>query len=704
MKTSTVQQQQGQVDSLRAGLVALCECLGVKASYDELGFDLPRQDGELPLVHVPKALRPKGIVATITKLPVENIKSHQLPLLMLTKDKGAVVIVGRQESTFEVVVPETYGQKKFSLTSLKQLSTNDVVLADRRYYADKRSGDYAKPYQEHWLRHELLKYWPFYIDVGVASLFANLLAVGTSLFALQVYDRVVPSEAFDTLLVLTVGVVIAVIFDFILRLCRAFIIDKSGKRIDIELSTQLFRQVLGIRLSAKPQSTGAFSSQIREFETVREFFTSSTVATLSDFPFVFMFLLLIWYIGGPVVWVPILAIALMVVPSLLLQRKLAFLARENLRDGAVKYGLMLEAIEHLETVKASSAEVRNLSMWESLTRQQAEDTIRLKNLSNKLTMSAAMVQQFAFIFVVVVGVFQISANELTVGGLIACTMLSSRAVGPMNQLTGILVRWQHVKVALDGLDQIMQAPVERDPDRSYSELDVIHGSYEMEGVKVVYGEETEPALVLKSLRISAGSRVILLGGNGAGKSTLLRVLAGLEDLREGQLTLDDIALSQLEPARRKRAIGYLPQDVALFYGTLRENLLLNQAHYTDEEIYAVLDGIGLGPSVRAHALGLDMPIMGNKSLSGGQRQAVGLARIILQDPKIVLLDEPTASFDQASEDRVLSYLKHWLEGRTLVMSTHKRKLLALGERGVVLSKGRIQMDGKFDDILKRARL
>ncbi|WP_267894408.1 ABC transporter transmembrane domain-containing protein, partial [Pseudoalteromonas sp. T1lg10] len=303
-----------------------------------------------------------------------------------------------------------------------------------------------------------MKCWSTYIDVGVASMFANILAVGTSLFALQVYDRVVPNDAFDTLFILTTGVVIAIVFDFILRVLRAYLLDVTGKKLDLELSSRLFSQVLFMRLKAKPQSTGAFSSQLKEFDSVREFFTSSTAATISDFPFILLFLLLIWYLGGPVVWVPIIAILLMLLPSLLMQGKLAALSREGLREGAVKQGLMIEVIENLETVKASHAESRNLFLWETLTKKQAADSVTFKSLSNRLSQGAAMVQQLGFIFVVVVGVYQISASEMTIGALIACTMLTSRTIAPVNQITGVLVRWQHVKVALEELDQIMQAP------------------------------------------------------------------------------------------------------------------------------------------------------------------------------------------------------------------------------------------------------
>lgn len=686
-------------DPLQIAAASFCQLFGKSTRVDNIAEGLPLQNGRLTLDLIPRALDKQGVNAVLVERSLQQLEPQHLPALLITQHTTGLILVNMDEDQCTVVVPETAGQKTYTQAALQDMLSGRVVLADLAYQADDRAKDYAQPYKKHWLKEQLMNCWPTYIDVGVASLFANLLAIGTSLFALQVYDRVVPNDAFDTLFILTTGVVIAIVFDFILRVLRAYLLDVTGKKLDQELSSRLFSQVLFMRLKAKPQSTGAFSSQLKEFDSVREFFTSSTAATISDFPFIFLFLLLIWYLGGPVVWVPIIAIVLMLLPSLLMQGKLAALSREGLREGSVKQGLMIEVIENLETVKASHAESRNLFLWETLTKKQATDSVTFKSLANKLSHGASMVQQLGFIFVVVVGVYQISASELTIGALIACTMLTSRTIAPVNQITGVLVRWQHVKVALEGLDQIMQAPTERPPGRQFAHKPKLDGDYSLENVKLTYGDEGSPALSIQKLVLKAGSHTVLLGGNGAGKSSLLRVLAGLEDVDSGQVLLDDIAMTQLDPADRQRDIGYLPQDSCLFYGTLRENLQLAGNTHTDEAIFNVLDNIGFGPAVRAHPLGLDMPILGSRSLSGGQRQAVALARLILQNPRIVLLDEPTSAFDQANEEKVIQFMQTWLRGKTLVMSTHKRRMLALGTRGVVLKHGSVATEGDFDSIL-----
>jgi ABC-type bacteriocin/lantibiotic exporters, contain an N-terminal double-glycine peptidase domain len=301
--------------------------------------------------------------------------------------------------------------------------------------------------------------------------------------------------------------------------------------------------------------------------------------------------------------------------------------------------------------------------------------------------------------VVVFGVYRISAGELSVGALVACSILAARAVAPLSQAAGILGRWQHTRVAMEGLDQLMKAPLERPQDKRFVRKERLAGHYRLEALKLAHGENP-PAVDIAALEIRPGERIALLGGNGAGKSTLLRLLAGFYDAQSGRLLLDDVAIAQIDPSDRRRQVGYLPQDVALFYGTLRDNLNLEGAATSDEDMFEALDGVGLGDFVRSHPLGLDLPLLGNGSLSGGQRQAVGLARVLLQDPPVVLLDEPTASFDQSTELHVIGYLQRWLEGRTLVMTTHKKTMLAVASRAVVLSQGKVVMDGALDQIVK----
>jgi len=697
MSVSAFVRRSPVIDPLREGLVLLAAQLGRTTSLAQLGDGLPLEAGRLPLDQVTKAMRRAGLSARQVSLPLSDIPASLLPALLLMKDGGARVLVRLEPDEATVLSPETGGGcHDLSPSELEASYGGRVVLARPLYEGDDRAGAYAQNRVGHWLKGTLAGSWPAFAEVGVASLFANLLAVATSLFAMQVYDRVVPTSNFNTLWVLVAGVVLAVGAEFLLRLLRAHLLDVTGKSLDQTLSSRLFEQVMSIRLSAKPGSTGAFTSQVREFESVREFFTASSVAAISDAPFILIFIGVIALLGGPVALAPALAVILMILPALLLQRRLARLSRDNLREGAVKQGLLLETVDNLEAVKAARAEGRNLRLWSLLSDQLTDSGIRSRSISTLLTYSASAAQQLAYVGAVVIGVYQIAAGHMTVGALVACSLLISRAIGPTAQFTNILGRWQHVKVALEGLDQLMQAPVERPADRQFTRRPQISGHYVLTGVEVRPEPEGPAILSIDRLTIEAGQKLALIGGNGAGKSTLLRLLAGLGDASSGQVLLDGISLPQVEPSDRRAALAYLPQDPALFHGSLRDNLTLDGGRHTDADLLAALDAVGLGTFVRAHPRGLDLPISGNRSVSGGQRQAIALSRIILQDPRVVLMDEPTAAYDQINERRVVSFMKDWLVGRTLIVATHRRAILDLADRALSLADGRIVGDAPLE--------
>ncbi|MEZ1439450.1 MAG: type I secretion system permease/ATPase [Pseudomonas asiatica] len=686
-------------DPLRQGLLLLCRQLGRPLGDAELVDGLALEHGRLPLRLVARALRRADITARVAELPLRQMDAYLLPALLLLDDGRSLVLVGIVGEQCEVLVPQSDGGREcLGLPALEALYSGTAVFAKCRYRPDGRVGDYASGLPEHWFFGPLKRLWRSYAEVTAAALVANVLAVASALFAMQVYDRVVPNAAFDTLWILASGVALAIIVDGVLRILRGHLLNVLGKRLDLQLSSLLFARVLSTRIAAKPASMGAFSTQVREFESVREFFTSSSAALISDLPFVAIFLLIIAVIGGHVVWVPLVACVLMLLPGLLTQRLLGHLSRQNLREGALKNSVLLEAFEHLETVKAARAEGRCQQQWETLTGELAGTAMKTHALASTLSYAASIVQQLCYVGVVVFGVYRISDGAMTVGALVACSILASRAIAPLSQAAAILGRWQHTKVALEGLDQLMSAEQERPAGKRFVHRDRLHGHYRLEALRLAHGD-SPPVVDVQALNIQAGERVALLGGNGAGKSTLLRLLSGLLEAQSGRLLLDDIALSQLDPADRQRGIGYLPQDVALFHGSLRENLNLANAALGDEELLEALDGVGLGTFVRAHPLGLDMPIQGNASLSGGQRQAVGLARVLLQDPPILLLDEPTAAFDQNSEKQVIDYLQKWLGRRTLIITTHKKSVLALVDRAVVLRNGQVIMDGPLNQVV-----
>lgn len=691
-------------DRLVTGLVALASAHDCDATPSKLTDGLPLGDGKLPVHSVPQALRRVNMAGRVIELSLEDISDYMLPVLLFLQDDQCLLLEELGAESSVVVIPETGGGRQhMPRAEIEKRFAGRVVIAKPVDVVSSRVGDMLKAEDRHWILGPLMDNWPIYKDVFLASFVASLLAIVTAIFAMQVYDRVVPNHAFDTLWILASGVGLAVVLEFALRIMRARLIDISGRELDLRLSKQLFHRVVNLRLSHRPQSEGAFASQVREFSSVREFFTSSTAGTLSDLPFSLIFLFVLWVIGGPIAFVVVAGAVAIIVPGVLLQGYLARMVRQNTREGAALNGLLLEAVSNLETVKAARAETRMEKAYGQLTATLAASSVRARQVTAWLNQGASSAQQVTYIFVIVTGVYQISAGNLTIGSLIACSILTGRTLSPISQISGLLAKWQYVKSSLESLDQVMALPVEREENRQYVRARNVKGAYTLRDVTYSHDPEQGDALSVKALDIQAGQRVALLGGNGAGKSTLLRVLAGMVDPHSGSVRLDGLAMSQIEPIDRRRQIGYLPQNVALFQGTLRDNLCLDHGLHTDDEMLAALDAVGLGPHVRKHVRGLDMKLVSSGNVSGGQKQAIGLARIILQDPAVVVLDEPTSAFDHTSEQLVVRFLSTWLEGRTAVISTHKKELLALTPRAVVLKDGAVAHDDKLGNILELAK-
>jgi len=688
---------------LLAGLVRLCAVHGVTTSAERLGHGLLSAPGVLPFTEVERALRRVNMTCGVIASPLQRISEHALPVLLLMRDGSCLVLEKLTAVSAEVSHPgSAAGRSALSIEALEEGYAGFYLIAKHIEVVSPHLDGSLDGKPRHWIFGPVREQWRVYRDVLLASLIANLLAIGTSLFSMQVYDRVVPNAAFDTLWVLASGVGVAITLEWALRYMRSRLIDHAGRALDIQLSAQLFERVVHMRFAYQPTSIGVFANQVRDFASVRDFFTSGTLATLCDLPFMFVLLALIGFIGGWVVLVVLAAVVLIVLPGILMQKRLATLSRQNSKEGAALNGLLLEAIDNLENVKATRSEERLQRAHASLTAIMAASGAKTRDITGMLQLMASSTQQLCYTAVIITGVYLITSGELTTGSMVACTLLSSRVLMPISQVASLLARWQFVKAAMEGLDRIIALPVERPANRHFVRAEQVHGAYRLENVQYAHDAESAPALQIARLSIKAGERVALLGGNGAGKSTLMRVMAGLTDPQQGNVLLDDLALSQIDPIDRRRQIGYLPQSVALFQGTLRENLTLGHALWGDAELFEALDAVGLGAFVRKHVRGLDQDILSIGNLSGGQKQAVGLARLILQDPKIVILDEPTSAFDQASEANVVNFMKRWLHGRTAIIATHKRELLALTQRAIVLREGKVVHDGEMGKLVELA--
>ncbi|MBY6194584.1 type I secretion system permease/ATPase [Marinobacter hydrocarbonoclasticus] len=609
-----------------------------------------------------------------------KLRGHSWCLLLEVSDSEAIV---RDATGADSVIP---------LSEFSGLEQLEVLMARPLFRTQARVGDFAKVNEGHWFWRPLLGHWQIFRDVGIAAIVANCLAAAVALFAMQVYDRVVPTGAQDTLWVLAVGAVLAITLEWIIRATRVALLESAGQRLDQQIGRILFSRAISIRVAHLSPSPGTLVTQLREFESVREFFTSATTALLSDLPFVCFFVAAIAFIGGELAMVPLVAMALLILPVLVLQPFMSQLASESLRESAHKNGLLWETFSGIENVKASGAERWLEGLWADLHEHLSETTCRVRKLSQWVALWTMAAQQFAYVAVIVVGVYLIHNGTLSIGGLVACSILVSRVIAPLSQASGLLARWQHVKSALASLDGLMESPTERSKARQFVESPNLTGAFSIERMAWAAAPDQSPIIKVEKLSVSAGQSIAVLGASGSGKSTLLKLMSGLVSPTEGQITVDNLNLDHVDPVDRSDQIAYLPQSVAIFQGTLRDNLNPAQKRVTDKELMRICESIGLSAFINSRPTGLDTIVMSEGAISGGQRQLIGLVRVLVCDPRIVLLDEPTAALDQETEKRVISVLCEWARGRTLVISTHKRALLRLAERLLVIKEGLLVMD------------
>lgn len=567
---------------------------------------------------------------------------------------------------------------------------------------DARIDEFVQPYKKHWFWHNFRGMGRRIMEISLASVVGNVLALAGILFSMQVYDRVIPAQSESTLWVLFVGVLIAAAIEYLIRLMRTQVSDVMGKRIDLKVSSMLFARAMNIRNEARPKSTGSFISQLREIDQVRELLTSTTVGAAADMPFVILFLFIMAFIGGPLVIIPLLAIPLIVIPGLLLQIPMAKLAKEGMREGALRNAVLVETIEGIEDIKALQAEPYFQRQWEQTHEVSAAIGMKQRLWGARLTGWASTVQQLTYAGMLVFGVYLVLNGDITTGTLVASSLLSSRTIAPLMQLTMVFSRWQHAKSAMTGLDELLKRPLDQPEEGEVAHCPTLTGHYDLRNVQYSYDEENvKNVLNVAKLQIKPGERIAILGKVGAGKSTLLKLLAGQASATQGKVIVDGVDISRIDPVDLRRQLGWLSQDSRLFFGTLRQNLMLGNPHASEQEMLQALRVSGALSLVQQDASSLDRIINeGGRGLSGGQRQMVMLSRMILRQPQVVLMDEPTASMDEQLEEYVLRQMQSWLAGRTLVLVTHRPALLKLVDRIVVMDNGRIIADGSRDDILR----
>lgn len=651
--------------------------------------------------------RATGLTVRFSTPQEVKLSGWRLPMIVRLADGEIALIDGIDgDDQARLVLPgDRGGQTRLSLAELRAAATGFVVPRPSRSAPDARVDTYIRPFEDHWLRQILMRDAPAYGHVMVASVVTNLLGLAGVLFSMQVYDRVVPAASIPTLTILFVGVLVSIAFDFALRRLRTNIVDVLGKRADLRISDRVFGHALRVRNQSRPASTGTFIAQLRDLDQVRDMLTSTTIATVADLPFFLMFLGLLWYIGGLLALVPVVALVLLLLPGLLAQRRLRMLATESMRESSLRNAMLVEAVQGIEDIKALQAEDRFHQQWNHYNAVAGEAQLRLRGLTNGLSVWTQSVQNGVYAAIIFVGAPLVISGSITTGVLVATSILGSRMMAPMAQVTQLLGRWQHAKVAMGSLNQIMALPVDSADADHRIPLPAVTGAFTLRSAVFTYADpNAPPALTVAGLEIAAGERIALLGRNGAGKSTLLQGLSGMLQPVSGEVLLDGLALHQIDPADVRRDVGLLTQSSRLFHGTLRENLTLGAPSASDTEIMAVLAMVGADAMLRRMRDGLGHVVQeGGRGLSGGQVQALLLARLLLRQPMVALLDEPTAAMDEATERHFIQRLGEWGRDRTLVVATHRMRMLDIVDRIIIIDQGGVILDGPRDQILATMR-
>lgn len=649
--------------------------------------------------------RQAGLNCAIADFNASTLMQRQLPMILQFSDGqvGVLETLGDGEHVGIAYSGDGGLQSRLSCLELLDSARKSVILRPMSAVRDTRVDDYIKPYEKDWFKGIVLRDMRPYGYVMLASLVTSVLGLAGVLFSMQVYDRVIPAESMPTLYVLFGGVMLALVFDFIRRITRVRITDMLGKRADMRVSDLVFGHAIRLRNSARPKSTGSFISQLKELEQLRELITSSTATALADLPFFLLFLVIYWLIAGPLVAVPMVAVLFLVVPGVLSQKKLAVLANQSMRESSLRSAMLVETIQGLDDIKALQAEQRFEHQWNHYNATCGDASLRLRMLTNKLMAWTNNVQGSVFAVVVVFGAPMVMASDMTTGSLVAASILASRMMAPMSQVTQVLTRWQQAKVALQSLNRLMELPVDHAEGSKRVHLPVVRGHYVLKQAAFQYSDDAPaPALLVADLQIQPGERIAILGRNGAGKSTLLQALAGMLDLKSGSISLDGVALGHIDPADVRRDVGLMTQNSRLFHGTLRDNLIMGAPHASDQEILQALALTGAADFIGKFADGMDHMILeGGLGLSGGQRQSLLLSRLIIRQPHIVLLDEPTASLDEATERQLIHNLDKWAAHRTLVIATHRMSVLSLVNRIIVVDNGQILVDDTKDNAIAR---
>jgi len=683
-------------DPLLDSLVSIARVYGIATTQESLSAGLPLENNLLTPALLPRAAARAGLTARIARRKLSDLRPGLLPVILMLQDKQACLLLEwTEDGQARVRFPESSESGDVvTQEALEALFAGVVFFVRPVFKFDPRTPATGELKSKHWFWSVVFQNWRLYRDSLLAALLINIFALAMPMFSMTVYDRVVPNRAEETLWVLAIGVLLMMVFDTMLRTLRSYILDTAGKRIDVTLSARIMERVLGLRMADRPASVGSFAANLRAFESVRDFVASATITTLVDLPFVLVFFLALIWISPWLTLPPLVCIVLLLVVSLLTQRKMQELVEVSSRATSQRNATLVESLVGIETIKFMVAESSFQRKWEQNTIFLAQTSTKLKLLSNGTMNFAQAMQQLVSVTSVIVGVYLLMANQISMGAIIAASMLAGRAMAPFGQVAGLLLQYHNAKSGLASVDNHMKQQPERSEESSYLHRSGFQGTIEFKNVSFTYPGQQQSVLSKVSFKIHAGEKVAFIGRVGSGKSTIQRLILGLHQPNEGAILIDGIDARQIDPAELRRAAGFVSQDVSLFYGTLKENIALGAPFADDQDIVAAAEIAGVTEFVNRHPKGFDMTIgERGESLSGGQRQAVGIARAVLNDSPMLLLDEPSSAMDHQSEDALKSRLRRFATGKTMILVTHRTSLLELIDRLIVIDNGQIVADG-----------
>ena len=701
-------------DELLQCLVIFTKLHNNPYSADALTIGLPVKDGEeIELFSLKsskslfsRAASRAGFASTLVRKDLDQISPLVLPCILMLRGKKACILQSFSEDKkmANIITPDlSTGTSTIEINKLKDEYLGYAYYLKREFVPeDTSSTKLIDAGNDHWFWGTLKRSKKIYFDVVIASFIINLFVLASPLFTMNVYDRVVPNNAVETLWVLALGVSVVYGIDLFLKFVRSYFLEIAGKKSDIIMSSILFERVMDMKFSNKPKSVGSFASNLKEFDTVRNFFSSASLAAIVDLPFALIFLIVTYFIGSYLVLVPIVIMIAILCYTFFIKDPLQNAIKSTFEASAMKNGILIESLSSLETIKTLGASGHVQWNWEEATGEIANRSIKSKIITTSITTVTSFLVQLNTIAIIVLGVYMIQDTHLTMGGLIAAVMLSSRAIAPMGQVASLAANFEQTKTAYQSLSKIMQMPVERPEGKKFVRRNSFEGKIEFKNVSFTYPDTTKGSLDRINFVIQPGEKVGIIGRNGSGKTTLQKIILGLYAPTEGSVLIDGIDINQIDPADLRRNIGYVPQDVVLFKGTVRENIVQKAPYVDDMQIIKAAKVSGVDEYVNAHPLGFDMPVFERgDGISGGQRQSIAVARAFLLDSPIILLDEPTNSLDNTVESKLKANLKVNTVNKTMILVTHRTSMLDLVDRLIVMDNGKILLDGPRDEVLAR---